>query len=78
MRKLQHLDIHFNKIRNALSGSMLALRNLVRLNVSGNGITGLDMAQLPLLESVNCSDAALRSLAITEGPIKSLIAKNNS
>lgn len=78
MDMLQHLDIRFNKIKKDLPSSMLTLRNLMRLNVRGNRITGLDTAKLPLLETLNCSEAALRSLAIMEGPIKSLIAKTNS
>ena len=57
---------------------MLGMRNLVRLNVRGNGVNELNMADLPYMEVLNCSDNALRSLALNEGPITNLLAKNNS
>jgi len=75
---LQHLDIRFNKVKGQLPASILSLRSLLRLNIRGNKITEISTAHLPLLETLNCSEAALRSLSLTEGPLKTLIAKGNS
>ncbi len=57
---------------------MLGMRNLMRFNVRGNGVSEINMADLPYLEVLNCSDNSLRSLVLNEGPITNLTAKNNS
>ncbi len=58
--------------------SVLSLRNLLRLNLRGNKVTEVNTARLPLLEILNCSETSLRTLSLPEGPLKSLIAHNNS
>ena len=78
MSGLQHFDIRFNKVRSKLPHSVLGLRSLMRLNVRGNGMSEINMGQLLYLEFLNCSDNALRSLILNEGPITNLTAKNNS
>ena len=78
MESLQHFDIRFNNIKTRLPNSVLGMRNLVRLNMKGSGISDINMAHLLYLEFLNCSDNALRSLALNEGPMQSLIARNNS
>ncbi len=77
LESLQHFDIRFNKVKPKLPRSMLGLRNLMRLNIRGNGVSEINMADLPYLEVLNCSDNSLRSLALNEGPITNLTAKNN-
>jgi Leucine-rich repeat (LRR) protein len=74
---LQHFDIRFNKVKPTLPHSMIGMRNLTRMNIRGNGISEMNMAELPFMEFLNCSDNALRSLALNEGPIIDVIAKNN-
>ena len=66
-----------NKIKSKLPDSMAELRNLVRLNVQGNGLSELNMKKVPYLEVLNCSDNALRSLEVQEGPLTVLTAKSN-
>lgn len=78
MTVLQHLDVRFNKIRSKLPRSVLGMRNLVRLNCRGNGMSEINTAELLYLEFLNCSDNAFRSLSLNEGPITNLIARNNS
>ncbi len=78
METLQHFDIRFNKVKSGLPPSAVRMRNLTRLNIRGNGIKKVDMTQLLYLEFFNCSDNLLRLLALNEGPMKILIAKNNS
>ena len=44
----------------------------------GNGISELNTRQLLYLELLNCSENSLRSLALNEGPLRTLIARSNS
>ena len=74
---LQHFDIRLNKIKCGLPHSTAELRNLVRLNIQGNGFPEINTRRLPFLELLNCSENALRSLEIQEGPLTILMAKNN-
>ena len=78
MSMLQHFDIRFNKIKTKLPRSILGMRNLTRLNIRGNGLGEINMAELLYLEFLNCSDNALRLLYLNEGPLNNLIARNNS
>lgn len=56
---------------------MAELRSLTRLSIQGNGLTELDTGLLVYLELLNCSENALTSLSIREGPLRELSAKNN-
>ena len=66
-----------NKLKSKLPGSIEEVRNLVRLNVQGNSLSELNMKRLPYLEVLNCSENALRSLEVEEGPLTVLTAKSN-
>ncbi len=78
IQTLVHLDVRLNRIKHPLPSAMEGLRSLLRLNVSGNSISELVTQQVPCLETVNCSGNTLRKLSVNEGPIKVLLAKNNS
>ncbi len=78
IQTLVHLDFRLNRIKHPLPSAMDGLRSLLRLNVSGNSISELVTQQVPCLETVNCSGNSLRKLSVNEGPIKILLAKNNS
>ena len=66
-----------NKLKSKLPGSIEEVRNLVRLSIQGNGLSELNMKRLPYLEVLNCSENALRSLEVQEGPLTVLTAKSN-
>lgn len=77
IENLQHFDVRLNKIKGGLPHTTAELRNLVRLSLQGNGFSELNTRRLPFLELLNCSENALRSLEIPEGPLTVLTAKNN-
>ena len=78
IQTLVHFDIRLNRIKSPLPAATEGLRNLLRLNVSGNSIPDINTAYAPYLELLNCSGNSLRKLTVSEGPLKSLLAKNNS
>ena len=75
---LQHFDLRLNLLKSPLPVTMGELLNLTRLNVRGTTTTELDMKRFPYLEELNCADNQLRSLVVHEGPLRTLMAANNS
>ena len=75
---LQHFDIRLNKLTQSLPDVMEELPELARLNVSGNGLSEVNTDHLRHLLQLSCNDNSLRSLAVIEGPLRMLTARNNS
>ena len=77
LKNLEVLDLRMNEIEGSLPQSISLLPRLSRLNVSHNGISELSLSHLPVLSSLTCSNNKLKKLELHEGPMRTLVAREN-
>ena len=78
LEKLQHLDYRLNQLTSTLPSATRDLTKLTRLNVRGTNLREINPKDIPFVEELNCADNRWRYLVLYEGPLRSLIASNNS
>ena len=78
IENLRHLDYRLNTLKAPPPSTTRDLSSLSKLNLRGTNIREINTKYFPVVEELNCADNRLRNLVLFEGPLKTLIATNNS
>lgn len=77
IQTLQLLDVRFNNITSDLPTMVAGLHTLFALNIKQNSLTELSLRRLKQVQTINCSKNRIRTLTLSGGRLKSLLAREN-